>query len=146
MSEVRMIFSFLLAFALVGCSFLSRPENQPIAKMAVQYGTIRFIEAAADDRQLERAERVKAIALDIKETAAGDESTTIPALDTLIHAKVPWERLSASDIILAESLITIIEQELQVRLGQGTLTAEQQLVISDVAQWVIDAAKLGGAQ
>lgn len=140
MSEIRMLFCFLLAFALAGCSILSKPENQPVARLAIQYAVLKVVEGAGDPaHQQARAERIKLIALDVQSLVKSDEQSTVPALDTLIRSKVPWDKLSPADTLLASNLIAVIEQELQNRVGTGTLTPEQMLVISDVIQWVIDA-------
>lgn len=145
-----MIFSFFLAFAIVGCSFLSKPENQPIAKMSTEYAVLKYIESAGDKvAQTTRAERIATIATDIQSLVKSDEQATIPALDTLVRSKVPWDKLSPADTILATNLIEVIEQELMSRLGTaqtpGVLTPDQLVVVVDLMNWVLEATKLGGA-
>lgn len=145
--------ALLIVFAIssAGCSFLTKPENQPIAKITVQFATLKYIEQAGDkDAQIARAQRIKSIAADVQSLVKSDEQSTIPALDTLVRSKVPWDKLSPADTILATNLIDVIEAELMRRLGvsgqPGVLSPDQMIVISDMVNWVSEAATLGGAQ
>jgi hypothetical protein len=139
---MKALFCILIALAMTGCSMLSKPENQPAARLAVQYATLKAIEQGDDHKA--RAERIKSIAIDVQTLFKSDEQATIPALDQLIHERLP-DTLSPADKLLADNLILVITQELQSRVGTGVLTPEQMLVATEVLQWVIDATVYGGA-
>jgi hypothetical protein len=142
---MKALFCILIALAITGCSVLSKPENQPLARAGVQYATAKLIEQGNPAK--ERAGRIKAIAIDLQSLFKADEQATIPALEALIREKVrePLESLSPADRMLAENLIAVVVQELQARLGKGVLAPDQMIVVNDILQWVIDATVYGGA-
>jgi hypothetical protein len=144
MNDFRAFLTFVLIACLSGCGgLLTKPENVPIAKLTAGYTTLKFIEQAEPDKRQERRERIRSIATDVQSLAKSDEQATVPALDTLVRSKVPWDKLSPSDTLLANALIETIENELMARVGNSTIPRDQMLVVFEVMQWVIDATKMG---
>jgi hypothetical protein len=137
---MKFIIGILLVLTITGCSFFGKPENQPTAKVLVQYATAKAIKGDTS-----RALRVKAIATEVQAALKSDEQATVVLISGLIRAKVKWDRLSPEDRALGEYLIQLIEQELTARLGDGILSPDKMLVAVDVLQWVIDATEYGGA-
>lgn len=145
MNDFRALLVFILIACLSGCGILSKPENVPVAKLTVQYATLKFIEKADADHQQERRERIRSIATDVQSLVKSDEQATVPALDTLVRSKVPWDKLSPADTLLANSLIEVIEQELLARVGNSTIPRDQLLQVDLVMSWIFDATKMGEA-
>ena len=126
-------FAFLAALLpLCGCQTI---KDQPlIAQVAVQYATIKVVQDHP-----ERAARVVEIARTLR-TSAEDEAATVALLEVLIRAKINWASLDAADRLLVDTLIIGVRQELLNRLGDGVLSAENKLVVAQVAGWIEAAA------
>lgn len=126
---------FAAALLLAGCSFLQ--DNQPTARLTVQYATLKVIDGDLDkrDRVVEIAER----ALDRLDDTP---EATVHAVVGEVREQVPWSNLDAADKILIDALLTELESRLIERYGDGVLSEEARLGAATVAQWVISAARM----
>lgn len=135
---VALIVAALVMALLPGCKTLDRHEAS--TSLVVKYATMKVIEKAGDaEAQGARAVRIRAIASDVEQYAAG-ESVTIAALEAAVRAKLP-SGLSPADRLLADALVQTVGQELQARVGSGLLSAEQLVQVKKVLGWVIEAAE-----
>lgn len=126
---------FAAALLLAGCSILQ--DNQPTARLTVQYATLKVIDGDLDkrDRVVEIAER----ALDRLDDTP---EATVHAVVGEVREQVPWSNLDAADKILIDALLTELESRLIERYGDGVLSEEARLGAATVAQWVISAARM----
>ncbi len=133
-----------VAVIVPGCATLTNPDNRVAQQIAVQYATGKFIEApaTAEGRQA-RARQVKAVAENLKTVAASD-SANIAQLRSLAMAKVDKANLTASDRLLAATLVDIAVQELSARVASGVLSPDAVVAVSRLLDWVIAAAAAYG--
>lgn len=135
--------SLLLASLLLlsGCATtggnVASQDKQPIAKIAVTYATMKVIE-----NNPEYAARIIAIAEGVKLVTAGDTVNTVALLNAYIKAQVDWTKLSPADAMMIQMLLGEVGTQLEQRLGAGTFTGANVLVVSQVAGWIEDAAKM----
>jgi len=129
------LFLPLAMLLLAGCSFLQ--DNQPTARLTVQYATLKVIDGDLDkrDRVVEIAERALGRLDDTPEA-------TIHAVVGEVREQVPWSSLDDADKILIDALLTELEARLIERYGDGVLSEEARLGAATVAQWVISAARM----
>lgn len=124
----------LALLALVACASL---EQNDIARLATQYSTLKYIEAAPG-AETERAARIYDIVSQARQLLNGDTSTTVAFIEVAVRNQVPWHSLSAADQLLADGLISAISQDLQQQVGSGALKDEQLLQVDAVLGWVAD--------
>jgi hypothetical protein len=131
------------ALALVGCVGCETLEKSPgTASLVVQYATAKVIEAGkTTEERAERAARIKAIAADAKTWFDGDD-VTVGVLQAAAQARIAKLDLSPADRMLANGLVQVVVEELQKKVGEGVLSPEQKLTVSQVLGWIAGAADL----
>ncbi len=126
-----------VVFAAVASGCATFRDNQPAARLAVTYATLKVIEGGDD--QVARAQKILDIANDAKHFLDGD-AVTLSALEQAVRDRLAAEELSPADRLLADALVLTIAAELRERIGQGALGAEQRVTVSTVLDWVTQAA------
>lgn len=126
--------------SLTGCETLEKSPNT--ASLVVQYATAKVIEAGKtpEDRSA-RAAKIKAIAADAKTWFDGDQ-VTVGLLQAAAQARIAKLNLGAADMLLANGLVQVIVTELQKKVGEGVLSPEAKMTVSQLLEWVVDAAAL----
>jgi len=128
--------------ALAGCATLNSltATQGTIFNNTIKFATAEYISKAgpagpgntAGPEQLARAQRVKAIALEIQGLDTG--TVTVAQLQATIQADIA--KLSPPDQILANGLLTVVVQNLGVQQQTGlintALQAQVNLIMSDV--------------
>lgn len=130
--------SILSVAALCGCA--STPQNAVLQQVAVQYATGKFIEAKPAAERAARAADVIAVAGVVKTLASGDTST-VDELANHVQGILAGANLSPSDRLLANTLVAAVVAELQARVSNGVLSANDRLAVSKVLDWVVQAAQ-----
>jgi hypothetical protein len=116
---------------LSGCALLEQVEQSPLAShIAVQQATLRYI-----DGDVEKAQRVVAVAEQVKEYASG--TVTVALLTTYLRAQIKWEQLAVADVMLLDALLLELESRLVERMGEGELSPEDLANVEKVVDWVI---------
>lgn len=126
--------AIVIAVAVSACGTL--PTHDASARLAVTYATMKVIEAG--DQPVTRAEKVASIARDAKRFLSG-EAVSVGLLEDAVLARISTENLSPADRMLAQALVGAVAAELEGRVGQGLLGADQVLVVNTVLDWVIVA-------
>lgn len=121
---------------LSGCATIEK--HSAVVSLVVSQATMRYIEQASPLARAERASRVARIASDIEAVASG-RPVTIPELASLALQAIP-SNLEPSDRALAVSIIQVAAQELQNKIGENVLTAEQTVTVKAVVEAVRLAA------
>lgn len=142
----------LLAFVWIG--FLSLPvletgcatiaqtdQTKLIAKLGVSYAVIKVTE-----NHPEKAAKILEISKAVKQIAGSDGLNTVDLLIAYIRTRVDLTKLDQSDRLLASALIDEIGIQLKSRIGDGVLTSDKLLIVSEVAGWVEEAANLAQAK
>jgi hypothetical protein len=134
----RIILATVLALSLTGCAqlngFISSLGEQ---KLAVTYATLKYIEKAGDaQEQADRAAKVRAVIDQVDASLA--DAVTVAALRAFVESKLPAD-LPASDRLLASALIGAVVAELEGKIDDGVLDAEEQLAVRRVLSFVRDA-------
>jgi hypothetical protein len=140
---MRALIAFILIACVTACATLNEPDNKVLAKIGTQYATMRFVEGAPESDRPERRERIRLVAADVLAAVKSDEQATIPALDAFVRSRIPWDKLSPSDTLLANSLIDVVEQELMSRVGDQTIPQDQLILVAEFMQWIIEATNMG---
>lgn len=121
---------------LAACSTLR--ENEPTAKLFVQYATIKYLEGLPPGKVQESKLRIVRIANDLK-ALAEQESVTLTLLQTAVDKELDKANLSESDRFLADALVTVVALELQKKINVGLLSPSERLQVRDFLDWVIAA-------
>lgn len=124
---------------MLGCATLEKSPNT--AKLVTQYAVMKFAEQSSDERRVERIANVRKIAEDVKSLAA-NQTVSVPGLQAAVMAQVAKLGLSPADSFLASALVQVVADELAAKIGDGVISPEKMLVVSQVMDWVIDATKL----
>lgn len=137
------VLAFIAGFTLIsGCTFFR--TQQPLAKVGVQYATMKFVEQASPgtDREV-RIARITSVAKDLKAYVTG-ESVTLDTLKTEALKLLERYHPSPADKLLAVNLIDAVTAELAARVSEGTLASADRVLIGDVLDWIAEAASLSG--
>lgn len=134
MKKIVLLFLAMVSMTSA-CTFLS--EHKATAKLATQYATIKVIDG---DRA--KAQRVWAIAKEVKKYANTKPQLTIDRLIDEVKAQINWEDLDAADTLLVNTLVDELSQQLTERLGPESLPKDLRLAVDTVVDWVISAAQL----
>jgi hypothetical protein len=139
-SLVISVLAAAAALASVGCETLEKSPNT--ASLVVQYATAKVIEAGktADERSA-RAVRIKSIATEAKTWFDGDD-VTVGLLQAAAQARLAKLNLGPADLLLANGLVGVVVEELQKKVGEGVLSPEQKMTVSQVLAWIVGAADL----
>jgi hypothetical protein len=138
---MRKLATVYLAFLMLfGCATDQFQRHETTAKLVTQYAVLKYAERLPEEQKVERIARIRTIATDVKALASGD--TTLLALHAVVNQQLDKAGLTAADRLLANGLVDIIVAELQARIGDGVLSAEQRVQVTTVLDWVIQATAL----
>lgn len=124
----------LLVLAVSGCAALDR--HSAIVSLAVSQATMRYIESKPEGERSAVASRVARVADDVAKVASG-KPITIAELAELALSAIP-DNLNPSDRELALAIVQVAAQELQNKVGENILTAEQTVTVREI----LDAVKI----
>lgn len=134
-----LLLSVFLLSAISGCASLQSGSAAP--KLAVTYGTLKFIDAAPVTARCDRGERVRAIAADAK-SFFDTQTFSLEQINHAVRAKVPWHELDIADQVLADALITIVVEEIGAQTVNGFIDPETAYNASRILGWVEQATLL----
>jgi hypothetical protein len=126
---------------LTGCP--SNPTLQPgspavqTAKVAVQFGVLKYLGDRPIDRREQSAERIRSIVSEVV-ALAGNESASIGFLKAELLQRLPAD-LDPEERFAISSLIDIVMAMLLEKVGEGLLKPDQILAVQTVGAWVIEA-------
>lgn len=135
MKSLLLLMFFVLT--LSGCSFLR--DNPNTLKLGTQYAVLKILENSGDAVRSTRAHNIVTVTTSLKAVNEGT-ATTIPLLKEAALAQLGNLHLSPADQFLANTLIDAVVSELLKRVGDGLIKPDDKVIVSDVLQWVIDAA------
>lgn len=133
----RLLITIFAAILVAGCGSTSQLAQSDLLQ---GYGIMKLTEQAVKG-DAAKAERVRALALEIQ-GLAGDE--TFNSIDLLIEAakaKIPFARLSAADTFFATEVLRLWREDLINQYGGGVLPEDLRLSLTKVTGWVILAAQ-----
>jgi hypothetical protein len=134
----KLLIAAVAALSMTGCATLQ--NNSGSARLVVSYATLKVIEAGkSSEAQAERALNIRRIASDAK-SFLDLESVSLEFLQSSVRARLADLDLSPADRMLADGLVNLIVQELQLKVDSGVLSDDQRYRVSTVLGWVIDAA------
>jgi len=133
------ILALALSISFVGCGTTTNQQDQTklIAKVAVSYVTMKIIE-----RNPQYVARIIAITEAVKQASSGSSVSTVALLDTYIRAQIDWSKLPPADSMVIGILLDEVKVQLESRIGTGQLTGANLLIVSEIAGWIEDSAKL----
>ena len=133
----KLLIAAVAALSMTGCATLQ--NNSGSARLVVSYATLKVIEAGkSSEAQAERALNIRRIASDAK-SFLDLESVSLEFLQSSVRARLADLDLSPADRMLADGLVNLIVQELQLKVDSGVLSDDQRYRVSTVLGWVIDA-------
>jgi hypothetical protein len=116
------------------------------ARMVVQYATMKYISGAKGAQaQNARASRVADVASKAQALAQGGAASTIPLIEQAVRDQIDWTKVDMADRLLIDNLITLVRAELEARVSDGGIPADQMLAVREVLGWVVSAASLARA-
>lgn len=125
--------AFLAALlTLGGCA--SRPIDQPTAKIAIQYGTMKFIR-----NDPARAAKVERVVSAVRAQIDGDSLASVDYIKMTIQSYLPLN-MAPEDRFAVNSLIDLVVAELKARINEQTLPPDVELQVRTVADWILEAA------
>lgn len=130
---------------LAGCNWSLKPDSAQTqaAKIAVQYGTLRYLGGVPEAERPGKAERVRLIVAQVEKFAKG-EPVSLALLESAVRDQLP-QNMRPEDAFAVNALLGLVMAELQARVGDGLLTEQQVLIVSEVAQWISSATEYYGA-
>lgn len=135
---MKKLFALICSFFMFGCATgQPDPGQQAIARIGVQYATLKVINGKAD-----RAEAVLDVVNAAIAIAEGGDLVPIDLLESQIRAVIPWDGLDDADKQLVNLLILQVKAELETRVDDGLIDAEKVAGVLEVLKWVRDAAEL----
>lgn len=120
------------AALFVGCQ---TPLQTSVAQVAVMLATEQVVKADPA-----KAAKAVAIAQQIEELAAGDETTTLDALFALVNTRIDWSRLTPTEAAGVSLLLATVRTELETRVNAGQIPTDQLWRVGLVAAWIRQAA------
>jgi len=128
---------FIVA-GLTACATLEK--HSAVVGLVVSQATMRYIESKPVSERASVAARVVSVATDIEAVASG-KPVTIAELARLALSAIP-SNLAPADRQLAIAIVSIAAQELQLKIGEGVLTAEQSVTVNEVVKAIRFAAEV----
>lgn len=163
---MRSLITVIAALALSACSILSpypdAPSGEPgvvvdgaaehrravqlaSARLVAQYATMKYIgKAGGEEERRARAIRVVNVTLHAQGLVDSGITTTIPLIEQAVRDSIDWSRFDLADRMLVDSLIALIRQELEARMGKAgsVLGEDQRIAVSQMLGWVMSAAQI----
>lgn len=138
----RIFFGALAALALTACASTGATieRNGAAAQLIVKVAAMKYIEQANPSERGARATRIVEVVKAVGSVANG-EPITLQRLAQLATEQLPAD-LAPSDRMLAMALISVAQNELQARIGVGSLESDTLLKLTEVLAWISDAATL----
>jgi hypothetical protein len=121
--------------ALAGCATTS-----PSGDIVTGYGIMKLTEEAVKD-DVEKAQRVRLMAEQVRAAAANQEFQSVDLLMAEVRRHIPWDRISPADTFFANEMLRLWRDDLVTRFGEGILPEDIRLSVEKVAGWVILAAR-----
>jgi hypothetical protein len=138
------ILSMLATPAFVGCASINAASSTAgvVENSTIQFATAEFISKAGDAAaQLARAQKVKAIAIEIQ----GIDSGTVTIAQLAATVSTDIGKLPIPDQILANALVQAIVANLGIQVNTGVLSAALTAEINVVMKDIQAACALYGA-
>lgn len=132
-ASVCLLFASLLTS---GCAITGEARGRLVARIAVQYAVGKVVENNPG-----YAPRIAQIAAEVGAAAGDGASASVGAVMALARAKVDFSRLSPADVALVNTLLSVVEAELEARVAGGALSGELALRVKEVAGWIEEAAR-----
>lgn len=140
----KLIVGLMTAIALAGAgcagtNFLADPATHDLtlasAKIAIQYGTMKFI-----DEDPARAQRVLVFIDHALAVVNADETASMDTMTIKIQALIPFDTLDPAERVLVANLVEVVVAELKARVHvpENAPIAE----VRQVLEWVKQAAQL----
>jgi len=144
-SAVTAAFMVWLASALLGCTtggdVLGRASESDLALRA---GTAEYIQ-----RDAVVAERLIGWTTDVLAVLEGDPIITLDRLYDEAQTRIPWERLSPGQQVLAEDLLVVVERRIRAEVDAGVLAPgavhDLRAVLRTIQRQAERERRLGGS-
>lgn len=127
---------YLIPVVCLGLCACSTPTQTILAELAVQRGVYEVVK---DDPT--RADRIVEILDEVDSALVGDMLTAAPLIN-LVKQKINWNRLAPPDQQLVNSLLDLLQVELDKQLAKLNLPSDRVLQVRTVAGWVRETAEL----
>jgi hypothetical protein len=117
-------------------------DYKPIFRLAVSIGVDRLLTA---NPQLTTI--FVSVSKVLEDVFNKGEFTSVAQLSSFLHARIPWDKISAETRPFVEALITAIADELKVLATRYQIPESQELLLArEVMTWVREVAERHMAQ
>lgn len=133
--------------SLSGCASFDKTlesvdKNQVLVKLSVEYAVFKYAEHFPVEERAAHMANVGNVVSNIRAVVNSDEQTNLQLLDSALIEQLNKLHLSPSDLFLARNLAELIEQELQQRIGRGSLDEKSRVIVVNVLDWISEAADI----
>jgi hypothetical protein len=139
---LRKFVPFVALLLLAACASNPSPRDEAIIGLAVQYSVAKYLEEAPENKRAEKADNIRRIAGTVKVLVGGDAQATLLTLQEYVGQEIDKLSLSPADRVLASGLVTLVVAELQAKVGEGLLDADQRVRVAQILDLVIAAARV----
>jgi type IV pilus biogenesis protein CpaD/CtpE len=133
---LKKLTAIVATLLLVGCSSNPSARDEAIIGLTAQYATAKYIERRPSSRK-----SIIFVAEAAKTVVSGDATVTLVTLQEFVNSELDKLSLSVADRALANGLVSLIVAELQVKVGEGLIPADQRVRVSKILDLVIATAR-----
>lgn len=140
MKNLKQLFAVLLiALMFSGCALIDRINREDVTtKFTVQYATLSMVERSSQITNEDVIEHINRV----REVIDQDTEITVALIIAEAESYIPWESLNRADKLLVTTLLIAVSDELEDRVGAGTLDPERQLTVLTMLNWIEEAAQI----
>lgn len=136
----KTVLAILMTLTLMlggGCAVIESAKESPAtAYITVQYATAKIVRGDTD-RASATINKVTVARSFINRSA----EVTVSNLVSEVRENINWGDIAVEDRMLIEIILAQAEQDLQVRIGEGFLDADQRVTIVTLLDWIEEAAR-----
>lgn len=133
----------LLSMLLTACAFF---QSDAGLKLTADYAVAKYAEQIPAAERSARLDNIIRVTDDISAALTGTGDVSLPFLRQEAEEEIARLDLSEADKVLARGLLAVVAEEIQRRIGDGTLSPEQRVRVAEIVRFIGDsAARLKGA-
>ena len=120
----------IVLLSVIAISCASTSENSYTKDLAIQYATLKMIESSPDAP--EKAKRIVEITNEVLLVVEEGLVVDLDSLEKVVIDRINWADLEPADVLLANTLISVVKGELEQRLGDTTISTERLVYVKDL--------------
>lgn len=140
---MRRLSVLFLVMLLSACSGLQVAHDNPVTRIAVQAGTLKYIEAAPDAvTSHERATRVFQVVRRLQQLVDSGTVATPAQLYEVLDDVIDWSKLDLAETLLVNELVGVVKFEIEKRIQDQVVDSDASIIIKEMLSWMETAAAI----